>query len=90
MKTQRFVRTPLAVLIMAFQTNAVNAQESHDHATMEDDSVMVVTAPASSPLEVVTSPKRPRQPSPVFHRYGPVARMATRFSAVCSDRVCVS
>ncbi len=45
MKTQRFVRTPLAVLIMAFQTNAVNAQESHDHATMEDDSVMVVTAP---------------------------------------------
>jgi iron complex outermembrane receptor protein len=57
MKTQRFVRTPLAVLIMAFQTNAVNAQESHDHATMEDDSVMVVTAPASSPLEVVTSPK---------------------------------
>ena len=46
MKTQRFVRTPLAVLIMAFQTNAVNAQESHDHATMEDDSVMVVTAPA--------------------------------------------
>lgn len=64
MKTQRFVRTPLAVLIMAFQTNAVNAQESHDHATMEDDSVMVVTAPASSPLEVVTSPKRPRQPVP--------------------------
>ena len=61
MKTQRFVRTPLAVLIMAFQTNAVNAQESHDHATMEDDSVMVVTAPASSPLEVVTSPKRPRR-----------------------------
>ncbi len=102
MKTQRFVRTPLAVLIMAFQTNAVNAQESHDHATMEDDSVMVVTAPASSPLEVVTSPKRPRQPVPAsdgsdylktipgFHRYGPVARMATRFSAVCSDRVCVS
>ncbi len=65
MKTQRFVRTPLAVLIMmAFQTNAVNAQESHDHATMEDDSVMVVTAPALSPLEVVTSPKRPRQPVP--------------------------
>jgi iron complex outermembrane receptor protein len=25
---------------------------------------MVVTAPASSPLEVVTSPKRPRQPVP--------------------------
>ena len=62
MKTQRFVRTPLAVLIMmTFQMNAIAAQESHDHATMEDDSVMVVTAPASSPLEVVTSPKRPRQ-----------------------------
>lgn len=65
MKTQRVVCTPLAVLIMmAFQSNANAAQENHDHSTMENDSVMVVTAPASTPLEVVTSPKRPRQPVP--------------------------
>nr|WP_261893411.1 hypothetical protein [Enterobacter ludwigii]CAH8249936.1 Uncharacterised protein [Enterobacter ludwigii] len=37
MKTQRSVRTPLAALIMmTFHTNAIAAEESHDHATMDE------------------------------------------------------
>ncbi|HIF7113713.1 TPA: TonB-dependent copper receptor, partial [Klebsiella pneumoniae subsp. pneumoniae] len=65
MKTQRLVRAPLPVMvIMTFQTNAISAQDSHAHATWEDDSIMVVTAPSSSPLEVVMSPKQPRQSVP--------------------------
>lgn len=44
------------------------AEESHRHtapdAVSQDDTVMVVTAPVVSPLEVVTSPKTPRQPVP--------------------------
>ncbi|ENE4777040.1 TonB-dependent copper receptor [Klebsiella variicola] len=65
MKTQSLVRAPLPVMvIMTFQTNAISAQDSHAHATWEDDSIMVVTAPSSSPLEVVMSPKQPRQSVP--------------------------
>ncbi|SSG25485.1 TonB-dependent receptor domain-containing protein [Klebsiella pneumoniae] len=65
MKTQRFMHTPLASLVMlALYVNAAAAEEQHDHTMMDDDSVMIVTAPVTSPLEIVTSPKRPRQPVP--------------------------
>lgn len=65
MKIPFFVRTPLATLVMlAFLPKAGAAQEVHHHTLVENDAVMTVTAPDSSPLEVVTSPKRPRQPVP--------------------------
>ncbi|UDJ82695.1 TonB-dependent copper receptor [Kosakonia oryzae] len=65
MKTQQFVRTPLASLIMiVLLPNAVFADAPHDHAHELDELVMIVTAPATSPLEVITSPKTLRQPVP--------------------------
>lgn len=65
MKSQYFVRTPLASLVLtALFSNSGLAKEQHDHATMNDGSVMIVTAPASSPLEIITSLKTPRQPVP--------------------------
>ncbi len=65
MNTHDFVRTPLAAFILiALQTNSVFAEEPHDNMRMPDESVMIVTAPATSPLEVITSPKTPRQPVP--------------------------
>ncbi|NDJ56945.1 TonB-dependent copper receptor [Enterobacteriaceae bacterium 4M9] len=65
MNTHYFVRTPLAALILvALHTSTVFAEDPHDSMHMPDESVMIVTAPATSPLEVVTSPKTPRQPVP--------------------------
>ncbi|HEM6696127.1 TPA: TonB-dependent copper receptor [Citrobacter koseri] len=65
MKRQYFGLTPLASLVLiALTTKAAWASEQHDHAKMADDSVMIVTAPVASPLEIVTSPKTPRQPVP--------------------------
>ena len=65
MKRQYFGLTPLASLILiALTAKAAWASEQHDHAKMADDSVMIVTAPVASPLEIVTSPKTPRQPVP--------------------------
>jgi len=64
MKVLSIKRTPLASLILvALTAHAAQAAESH-HSAKHDDSVMIVTAPASSPLEVITSPKTPRQPVP--------------------------
>lgn len=65
MKRQYFGLTPLASLVLiALTAKAGWASEQHDHAKMADDSVMIVTAPVASPLEIVTSPKTPRQPVP--------------------------
>lgn len=65
MNTRYFARAPLAVLVLtALQTSTVFAQEQHQHRPLQDDAVIVVTAPAMSPLEVTTSPKMPRQPVP--------------------------
>ncbi|MDT7460899.1 TonB-dependent copper receptor [Citrobacter koseri] len=65
MKRQYFGLTPLASLVLiALTAKAAWASEQHDHAKIADDSVMIVTAPVASPLEIVTSPKTPRQPVP--------------------------
>lgn len=65
MKPHYFVRTPLASLVLlALMSDATFAEEKHDHSQIENDSVMIVTAPVSTPLEIVTSPKIPRQPVP--------------------------
>lgn len=53
-----------AFMLLALATSPALAAQEHDRAALDDDSVMIVTAPASSPLEVVTSPKTPRQPVP--------------------------
>ena len=54
----------LSPLFLAMLSASVSAEELHNHSMMQDDSVMIVTAPLSSPLEVVTSAKTPRQPVP--------------------------
>ncbi len=71
MKNTRFPLSPLAtVMTLMFALPAfVQAENSHEghqyNATaLDDPSVMVVTAPAISPLTIVTSPKTPRQPVP--------------------------
>lgn len=65
MNLSRFTPTPLASLVlMMLPAQSVMATEEHHHQEMEDDSVMIVTAPVTSPLEIVTSPKTPRQPVP--------------------------
>lgn len=60
MKKASFARAPLASMITLslLYGSALAAQP------VQDDSVMIVTAPLYSPLEVVTSPKTPRQPVP--------------------------
>lgn len=65
MKSYNFAHTTLASLVLlTFMTSSASADEQHNHSTVQDDAVMVVTAPVSSPLEIVTSPKTPRQPVP--------------------------
>ncbi|WP_113625666.1 TonB-dependent copper receptor [Pectobacterium peruviense] len=69
MKKIEFVYTPAASLVLvALSSLPVMAQSDHDHsashAMLNDDAVMVVTAPDTSPLTLVTSPKTPRQPVP--------------------------
>jgi len=64
MKFLSIKRTPLASLILAvLVSQSAQAADSHIQAN-HDSSVMIVTAPASSPLEIITSPKTPRQPVP--------------------------
>ncbi|TKY80698.1 TonB-dependent copper receptor [Pectobacterium polonicum] len=69
MKKIELVYTPAASLVLvALASLPVMALGEHDHsathATLNDDAVMVVTAPETSPLTLVTSPKTPRQPVP--------------------------
>lgn len=65
MKKHDFVRAPLASLaLMVPLANTAVAKEQHNYMQMQDDAVMIATAPLSSPLEIVTSPKTPRQPVP--------------------------
>ncbi|WP_156107081.1 TonB-dependent copper receptor [Cedecea neteri] len=54
----------VSLILLAITSPAAIAAGSHDTMNMPDDAVMIVTSPASSPLEVVTSPKTPRQPVP--------------------------
>ncbi len=64
MKFLSIKRTPLASLMLVVLVNQnTQAADSHDQ-TKHDSSVIIVTAPVSSPLEVITSPKTPRQPVP--------------------------
>ncbi|VXD07127.1 Hemin receptor [Enterobacterales bacterium 8AC] len=71
MKNTRFSLSPLAMVMTLMSTlpafvQAEDGHEGHQNsaATPDDASVMVVTAPAISPLTIVTSPKTPRQPVP--------------------------
>jgi len=64
MKLLSIKRTPLASLILAMLTSQSAQASVSRHQEKQDSSVMIVTAPASSPLEVITSPKIPRQPVP--------------------------
>ncbi|BDK07865.1 hypothetical protein FJMB80181_44580 (plasmid) [Enterobacter hormaechei] len=71
MKNTRFSLSPLATVMTMMITLPAFAQAEDGHeghqnsvATLDDPSVMVVTAPAISPLTIVTSPKTPRQPVP--------------------------
>jgi iron complex outermembrane receptor protein len=54
----------VSLILLAISSPAAIAAGAHEAMDMQDDSVMIVTSPASSPLEVVTSPKTPRQPVP--------------------------
>ncbi|SQI43419.1 Colicin I receptor precursor [Leminorella richardii] len=68
MKTVPFFTPTASLMAVALGSFPLMAEESHRHtapdAVSQDDTVMVVTAPVVSPLEVVTSPKTPRQPVP--------------------------
>ncbi len=107
MKNTRFSLSPLATVMTMMITLPAFAQAEDGHeghqnsvATLDDPSVMVVTAPAISPLTIVTSPKTPRQPVPAsdgsdylktipgFLKSVTAEPMAIRFFAVCSVRVC--
>ena len=64
MKILSVKRTSLASLtLIALASQCTQAAHSPDSSS-HDSSVMIVTAPASSPLEVTTSLKAPRQPVP--------------------------
>lgn len=59
MKHPHFRLSLISVALIAASQPVVAGDNSH-----YDEAVMTVTAPLSSPLEVVTSPKTPRQPVP--------------------------
>ncbi|MEL2244034.1 TonB-dependent copper receptor, partial [Leclercia adecarboxylata] len=64
MKKVKFTPHPLAVgLLIAISGTSLAAENSRT-APVDDQDVITVTAPVLSPLEVVTSPKTPRQPVP--------------------------
>ncbi|MEQ9861082.1 TonB-dependent copper receptor [Pectobacterium cacticida] len=64
MKKHDVVLTPIAsMVLLALLSGTTFADEPHSHEQNEGP-VMIVTAPLSSPLEIVTSPKTPRQPVP--------------------------
>ncbi|AJZ90285.1 TonB-dependent receptor [Klebsiella michiganensis] len=54
----------VSLILLAITSPTAVAAGAHETMNMPDDAVMIVTSPASSPLEVVTSPKTPRQPVP--------------------------
>lgn len=65
MELRHVKRTPLATLVLtACFACTAQAEEKHNHDEMSNDGVMIVTAPVTSPLTIVTSPKTPRQPVP--------------------------
>lgn len=64
MENDLFKPHPLVLsLLVALSCSSV-AAETNPAAQLNDDDVITVTAPVLSPLEVVTSPKTPRQPVP--------------------------
>lgn len=64
MKSLSVKYTPLASLILMVLISQSPQAASLPEPSTQDSSVMIVTAPASSPLEVIASPKTPRQPLP--------------------------
>ena len=64
MKANCFSRTPVATLvIMAIFSTPVIAADKKSQV-INNFQVMTVTAPTSSPLTIISSPKTPRQPVP--------------------------
>ncbi len=65
MKIDFMARTTLTslTLITLYIPDAL-ADDPHGNTQAQDDTVITVTAPLLSPLEIVTSPKTPRQPVP--------------------------
>jgi len=64
MKALSVTGKPLASLIFMTLIGSSAQATIPPGPSSNDSAVMVVTAPASSPLEVITSPKTPRQPVP--------------------------
>lgn len=64
MKKTCFLLHPLALSLLAALSCSALADDNNPAAQLNDDDVITVTAPVLSPLEVVTSPKTPRQPAP--------------------------
>lgn len=64
MKKLTFNPHPLALALMTLFSGAALATDTISTAPVNDQDVITVTAPVLSPLEVVTSPKTPRQPVP--------------------------
>ncbi|MFK8257193.1 TonB-dependent copper receptor [Erwinia sp. AnSW2-5] len=64
MNHRHFRLSVLSVALMSVCSSVI-ADEGHQNAELPNDpAVMTVTAPLNSPLEIVTSPKTPRQPVP--------------------------
>ena len=63
MKKVRFAPHPLALSLLMTISGSAMATEPTS-APVDDQDVITVTAPVLSPLNVVTSPKTPRQPVP--------------------------
>ncbi len=64
MKPKKLTLHPLALALMGGLSFAAGAAQTSAAPVLNDDDVITVTAPVLSPLEVVTSPKAPRQPVP--------------------------
>lgn len=64
MKILSVKHRPLTSLILIILSCQVSQAANPSRSPTHDSSVMIVTAPASLPLEVITSPKTPRQPVP--------------------------
>ena len=64
MKKESFALHPLALSLLVAFSFASQAAEKTASPQVDDGDVITVTAPVLSPLEVVTSPKTPRQPVP--------------------------
>jgi iron complex outermembrane receptor protein len=64
MKKESFALHPLTLSLLVAFSFASQASEKTASPQVDDGDVITVTAPVLSPLEVVTSPKTPRQPVP--------------------------